>query len=53
MLILEVRIADGIEDLFKEITRYLSSANSELRGEPRLELGVHIFGIMWNYFGIH
>ena len=23
------------------------------RGEPRLELGVHVFGIMWNYFGIH
>ena len=22
------------------------------RGEPRLELGVHLFGIMWNYFGI-
>ena len=22
-------------------------------GEPRLELGVHRFGIMWNYFGIH
>ena len=21
------------------------------RGEPRLELGVHVFGIMWNYFG--
>ena len=20
------------------------------RGEPRLELGVHDFGIMWNYF---
>ena len=23
------------------------------RSEPRLELGVHVFGIMWNYFGIH
>ena len=23
------------------------------RGEPRLELPVHVFGIMWNYFGIH
>ena len=23
------------------------------RGEPRMELGVHVFGIMWNYFGIH
>ena len=23
------------------------------RGEPRLELGVNVFGIMWNYFGIH
>ena len=23
------------------------------RGEPRLELGVHVFGIMWNYFGVH
>ena len=22
------------------------------RGEPRLELGVHVFRIMWNYFGI-
>ena len=22
------------------------------RGESRLELGVHVFGIMWNYFGI-
>ena len=22
-------------------------------GEPRLELGVHVFGIIWNYFGIH
>ena len=22
-------------------------------GEPRLELDVHDFGIMWNYFGIH
>ena len=24
-----------------------------LRDEPRLELGVHLFGIVWNYFGIH
>ena len=24
-----------------------------MRGEPQLELGVHVFGIMWNYFGIH
>ena len=23
------------------------------RGEPRLELGVHVFEFMWNYFGIH
>ena len=23
------------------------------RGEPPLELGVHVFGIMWNYVGIH
>ena len=23
------------------------------RGEPRLELGIHVIGIMWNYFGIH
>ena len=23
------------------------------RGEPPLELGVHVFGIIWNYFGIH
>ena len=22
------------------------------RGEPRLEFGVHLFGIMWNYFGV-
>ena len=23
------------------------------RGEPRLELGVHVFELMWNYFGIN
>ena len=23
------------------------------RGEPRLELDIHVFGIMWNYSGIH
>ena len=23
------------------------------KGEPQLELGVHVLGIMWNYFGIH
>ena len=23
------------------------------RGEPQWELDVHVFGIMWNYSGIH
>ena len=23
------------------------------RDEPQLELGVHVFGITWNYFGIY
>ena len=23
------------------------------KGEPRLELGVHVFGIMCNYFGVY
>ena len=32
----------------KALSRWLGP-----RGEPRLELGVHVFGIMWNYFGIH
>ena len=32
---------------------YLIGGSFQPRGEPRLELGVHVFGIMRNYFGIH
>ena len=26
---------------------------SQARGEPRLKLGKHVFGIMWKFFEIH
>ena len=32
---------------------YIKENTFTARGEPRLELGVHVFRIMWNYFGIH
>ena len=37
----------------KKQLKGIFGASFEPRGEPRLELGVHDFGIMWNYFGIH
>ena len=36
-----------------EQTRAKKQETNTPKGEPRLELGVHLFGIRWNYFGIH
>ena len=41
--------------LKKRSPRIISKIISSYRhpgGEPRLELSVHVFGIMWNYFAI-
>ena len=44
----------GVKIDRKKVKRIVVKCNQETpRGEPRLELGVHVFGFMWNYFGIH
>ena len=40
------------QSIFLEVFQEVSLWLVWTEGEPRLELGVHVFGIMWYYFGI-
>ena len=44
-------LIDEIQQEEKKI--YCSQITFCPRDEPRMKLGVHLFGIMWNYFEIH
>ena len=49
LLILYRVFRNGLSDVLAYIMRFFL----KIRGEPLLELGVHVFGIIRNYFGIH
>ena len=42
-----------IDNIFSNLLSHWWCVYIPSRGEPRLELGVHVFGIKWNYLGIY